>query len=57
MTLNLPSDIAIQGRTFGTPRVGNDAFVQLFDSKVILWFRFYIYVTNVRNSRCPISSA
>ncbi|KAJ8522418.1 hypothetical protein ONZ45_g1007 [Pleurotus djamor] len=34
MTLNLPSDIAIKAMTFGTPRVGNDAFAALIDSKV-----------------------
>ena len=36
MTLNLPSDIHIQGVTYGTPRVGNSAYVTLFDSKVLL---------------------
>ncbi|KAJ8461787.1 hypothetical protein ONZ45_g18174 [Pleurotus djamor] len=34
MKLNLPSDIAIKAMTFGTPRVGNDAFAALIDSKV-----------------------
>ncbi|KAI0781969.1 Alpha/Beta hydrolase protein [Abortiporus biennis] len=34
MTLNLPSNIHVKGVTYGTPRVGNPAFAQLFDSKV-----------------------
>jgi hypothetical protein len=34
MKLNLPDDIAIKGVTFGTPRVGNQAFVDFFDSKI-----------------------
>ncbi|KAI0670760.1 alpha/beta-hydrolase [Trametes maxima] len=33
-TLALPSDIHIRGVTYGTPRVGNKAFVKFFDSKV-----------------------
>lgn len=34
MTLNLPSNIHVKGVTYGTPRVGNSAYVSLFDSKV-----------------------
>ncbi|KAG2155976.1 Alpha/Beta hydrolase protein [Suillus bovinus] len=34
MTLNLPSNIAIKGVTFGKPRVGNPAWATFFDSKV-----------------------
>ncbi|KAG2155985.1 Alpha/Beta hydrolase protein [Suillus bovinus] len=34
MALNLPSNIAIKGVTFGKPRVGNPAWATLFDSKV-----------------------
>ena len=34
MTLNLPSNIHVKGRTFGTPRVGNPQFASLFDSLV-----------------------
>ncbi|EGN98358.1 hypothetical protein SERLA73DRAFT_161166 [Serpula lacrymans var. lacrymans S7.3] len=34
MALNLPSSIAIQGVTYGTPRVGNPAWASLFDSKI-----------------------
>ncbi|KAH9841584.1 Alpha/Beta hydrolase protein [Rhodofomes roseus] len=33
-TLNLPSDIQVVGRTFGTPRVGNPAWASLVDSSV-----------------------
>lgn len=33
-TLNLPSSTSIQAVTYGTPRVGNPAFAQFFDSKV-----------------------
>jgi predicted lipase len=32
--LNLPSNIAIKGVTFGTPRVGNPDWASFFDSKV-----------------------
>lgn len=34
MTLNLPSDIHVMSRTFGTPRVGNPAYADLIDSMV-----------------------
>ncbi|KAH7928461.1 alpha/beta-hydrolase [Leucogyrophana mollusca] len=34
MALNLPSDIAIKGRTYGTPRVGNPAWATLFDATI-----------------------
>ncbi|CCM03519.1 uncharacterized protein FIBRA_05653 [Fibroporia radiculosa] len=34
MTLNLPSNIAIKARTYGTPRVGNPAWADLFDEMV-----------------------
>ncbi|KAI0076704.1 alpha/beta-hydrolase [Panus rudis PR-1116 ss-1] len=34
MKLNLPSSIHIKAVTFGTPRVGNPAFAQFFDSQV-----------------------
>ncbi|KAJ8586616.1 alpha/beta-hydrolase [Rhizopogon salebrosus TDB-379] len=34
MALNLPSNIAIKGVTYGTPRVGNPAWAALFDSLV-----------------------
>lgn len=34
MTLNLPSNIAIKGVTYGTPRVGNSAWATLFDATV-----------------------
>ncbi|KAH7911717.1 Alpha/Beta hydrolase protein [Hygrophoropsis aurantiaca] len=34
MALNLPADIAIQGRTYGTPRVGNPAWATLFDATI-----------------------
>ncbi|KAH9922812.1 alpha beta-hydrolase [Epithele typhae] len=34
LTLNLPADVHVKGVTYGTPRVGNQAFVDLFDSKV-----------------------
>jgi len=33
-TLNLPPSTSIQAVTYGTPRVGNPAFAQFFDSKV-----------------------
>ena len=36
MALNLPSNIQIQGVTYGTPRVGNSAWATLFDSTVKL---------------------
>ena len=35
-TLNLPSDITVVGRTFGTPRVGNPDWADLVDSQVQL---------------------
>ncbi|KAG1745924.1 Alpha/Beta hydrolase protein [Suillus paluster] len=34
MALNLPSNIAIKGVTYGTPRVGNPAWAALFDSLI-----------------------
>ncbi|KAJ8595223.1 alpha/beta-hydrolase [Rhizopogon salebrosus TDB-379] len=34
MALNLPSNIAIKGVTYGTPRVGNPAWASLFDSLI-----------------------
>ncbi|KAI0732059.1 Alpha/Beta hydrolase protein [Fomitopsis betulina] len=34
LTLNLPSDITVIGRTFGTPRVGNPDWADLVDSQV-----------------------
>ena len=34
MAMNLDSSITVKGRTFGTPRAGNAAYVSLFDSKV-----------------------
>ena len=34
MTLNLPSSVHVKAVTFGTPRVGNPAYAQYFDSKV-----------------------
>ncbi|KIJ64648.1 hypothetical protein HYDPIDRAFT_181861 [Hydnomerulius pinastri MD-312] len=34
MALNLPSDIAIKGVTYGTPRVGNPAWASLFDATI-----------------------
>lgn len=37
MALNLPSDIAIKGVTFGTPRVGNSAWAALFDATVCIF--------------------
>lgn len=39
MALNLPLSIHIKSVTYGTPRVGNPAFAQLFDSKVCLRVR------------------
>ncbi|EGN98489.1 hypothetical protein SERLA73DRAFT_56451 [Serpula lacrymans var. lacrymans S7.3] len=39
MALNLPSNIAIQGVTYGTPRVGNPAWASLFDSKITNFMR------------------
>lgn len=36
MALNLPSNIAIKGVTYGTPRVGNPAWAALFDATVCL---------------------
>ncbi|KAJ3491725.1 hypothetical protein NLI96_g519 [Meripilus lineatus] len=35
MSLNLPSHIRIKAVTFGTPRVGNQAFASYFDARVI----------------------
>ncbi|EIM81619.1 alpha/beta-hydrolase [Stereum hirsutum FP-91666 SS1] len=34
LSLNLPTGTTIKGVTYGTPRVGNPAFVTFFDSKV-----------------------
>ena len=34
MRLNLPSNIAVKGVTYGTPRVGNPAWATFFDSEV-----------------------
>ncbi|KAF9221636.1 alpha/beta-hydrolase [Gyrodon lividus] len=34
MALNLPSNIAIKGVTYGTPRVGNPAWASLFDATI-----------------------
>ncbi|PCH40107.1 hypothetical protein WOLCODRAFT_23846 [Wolfiporia cocos MD-104 SS10] len=34
MALNLPSDISIMGRTYGTPRVGNPSWADLVDATV-----------------------
>ncbi|KAI0061474.1 alpha/beta-hydrolase [Artomyces pyxidatus] len=34
MRLNLPADIYIKGVTYGTPRVGNQAFATFFDTQV-----------------------
>ena len=33
MRMNLPSNIQIKAVTYGTPRVGNDAYANYFDSK------------------------
>ncbi|KAI0289196.1 Alpha/Beta hydrolase protein [Russula brevipes] len=34
MKLNLPEGTTVQGSTFGTPRVGNEAWATLFDSQI-----------------------
>jgi hypothetical protein len=34
MKFNLPKDTTIRGVTFGTPRVGNEAWATFFDSEV-----------------------
>ncbi|KAF9529413.1 alpha/beta-hydrolase [Crepidotus variabilis] len=39
LKLNLPSDSSIQAVTFGTPRVGNSAFAELIDTKVVKFKR------------------
>jgi hypothetical protein len=34
MKLNLPADTTVRGVTFGTPRVGNQAWANFFDSHI-----------------------
>ncbi|KAG5648525.1 hypothetical protein DXG03_003136 [Asterophora parasitica] len=34
LSLNLPAGTSIRARTYGTPRVGNEAFATLLDSKI-----------------------
>jgi hypothetical protein len=34
MSLSLPSNIAVRGVTYGTPRVGTPDFAAFFDTKV-----------------------
>lgn len=47
MTLNLPEDTTIRGVTFGTPRVGNEAWATFFDSHVSNF-------TRINNKRDPV---
>ncbi|EIW80990.1 alpha beta-hydrolase [Coniophora puteana RWD-64-598 SS2] len=47
MHLNLPSNIAVRGRTYGTPRVGNAAWASFFDSSISDFMR-------VDNEKDPI---
>jgi pimeloyl-ACP methyl ester carboxylesterase len=35
LRLNLPSSVAVNAVTFGTPRVGNQAYANFFDSKLL----------------------
>jgi hypothetical protein len=39
MKLNLPKGTNVRGVTFGTPRVGNEAWATFFDSRVIEFTR------------------
>ncbi|EIN13713.1 alpha/beta-hydrolase [Punctularia strigosozonata HHB-11173 SS5] len=47
MRQNLPSDVAVKGVTYGTPRVGNPEFAAYFDSMVTDF-------TRVNNDKDPI---
>ena len=54
MTLNLPSNIRVKGVTYGTPRVGNSAYVSLFDSKVSVCTSLPIEQPDNSSARCQI---
>lgn len=45
MSLNLPSHIRIKAVTFGTPRVGNQAFASYFDARVCGHFMFVSFTS------------
>ncbi|KAI9508341.1 alpha/beta-hydrolase [Russula earlei] len=47
MKLNLPADTTVRGVTFGTPRVGNQAWATFFDSQVSDF-------TRINNKRDPV---
>jgi len=47
MVLNLPKGTTVRGVTFGTPRVGNEAWATLFDSQVTEF-------TRMNNKRDPV---
>ena len=47
MRQNLPSDVAVKGITYGTPRVGNPDFATYFDQAVTDF-------TRVNNEKDPI---
>ena len=47
MKLNLPARTTVQGVTFGTPRVGNEAWASFFDSQIA-------HFTRMNNKRDPV---
>jgi predicted lipase len=47
MLQNLPSDVAVKGVTYGTPRVGNPQFAAYFDQAISDF-------TRVNNEKDPI---
>jgi hypothetical protein len=47
MKLNLPAGTTVRGVTFGTPRVGNEAWASFFDSQVADF-------TRMNNRRDPV---
>ena len=47
MKLNLPAGTTVRGVTFGTPRVGNEAWAASFDSHIA-------HFTRMNNRRDPV---
>ena len=44
LTLNLPVDTSVKAMTYGTPRVGNAEYADIFDAKASLISKIYLYI-------------